>query len=146
MQIGPEKSHGVTLKPMKTIVLVVVVGSMFPLVIGQTKGTQRLSTLQAANHVGEAAIVCGKVVGARISKYSIADRGKPLTFFLDEPETNPTFFFVTWSPDPTTPQQTKAAYDGKQVCVTGKIMKMGNVPHIIATEPSQIVVQTDNKK
>jgi hypothetical protein len=145
MQIASENSHGVTLKPVKTIVLVVV-WSMFPLLFGQTKSTQRLSPLQATNHVGEAAIVCGKVVSARISRYSIADRGKPLTFFLDEPETNPTFFFVTWSPDPATIQQTKAAYEGKQVCVTGKIMKMGNVPHIIATEPSQIVIQTDNKK
>jgi hypothetical protein len=135
-----------TLKPMKTIVLLIV-WSMFPLLLlSQTKATQRLSPLEAANHVGEQAIVCGKVVAARISRYSVGNHGKPITFYLDQPETNPAFFFVALSPDSANPLEAKEAYFGKQVCVTGKITKIGNVADIMVTDPSQIKVKTDDKK
>jgi hypothetical protein len=134
-----------TFKPMKTTVLLIV-WSIVPLLLSQTKEAQRLSPLEAANHLGEQAIVCGKVVAAQISRYSAGNRGKPITFFLDQPEPNPVFSFVALSPDPANPQQTKEAYLGKQVCVTGKIMKIGNVPDIMVTDPSQIKVKTDDKK
>jgi hypothetical protein len=135
-----------TLKPMKTIVLLIV-WSMFPLfLLSQTKEPQRLSPLETANHVGEQAIVCGQVVAFKISRYSVGNHGKPINFFLDQPETNPVFFFVALSPDPANPLKAKEAYFGKQVCVTGKITKIGNVPDIMVTDRSQIKVKTDDKK
>jgi hypothetical protein len=105
----------------------------------------KLTAKEAHQHIGETATVCGKVVGARISKYAVGDHGKPITFDLDQPEPQRVFFFVTWSPDPAKLQQTKEAYDRKRVCVTGKIQEMGAVPHILATEPSQIAVEGETK-
>jgi hypothetical protein len=119
--------------------------SGWSLSIGETKELRRLTAKEAQEHVGETATVCGRVVAARISRYEVGNRGKPITLYLDKPEPDPLFFFMTWGPDPAKLEQTKASYEGKQVCVTGKIMQK-MTPHILATEPSQITVQAEGKK
>jgi hypothetical protein len=131
---------------MKTFALLARLTMLLPLTFSETKPPQRITAADAKNHVGEPATVCGTVVASRISGYSVGDRGKPITFFLDKPEPNPVFIFVTLSSDPAKVEETKAGYDGKQVCVTGKITLVNNAPHIIAKEPSQIQVQTGQKK
>lgn len=119
-----------------------------PIVLHSQANTKaELTTSEAKEHVGESATVCGRVVGAEISRYSAGSYGKPITFFLDEPEATRTFSFATLTSDPTKFEQIKKAYEGKHVCVTGKIMRLGNVlPHINVMKPSQIEIRQDEKK
>lgn len=146
----PKNLHAIsnaTLEPMKNIVrLLVCVAGICPFLPGQTNGAQRLSASEAKNHIGEPATVCGKIVTARISRYAIGERGRPITFYLDEPAPNRVFSFVSWSSDPTKVEQTKADYTGKQVCVTGTITKVGTLPHMVVTEASHIKFETEDKK
>ena len=125
--------------------LVLCLGEISSFLAGQT-GTQRFSAVEAKDHIGEPATVCGKIVAARISKYSVGGHGRPITFYLDEPSPNQVFSFVAWSSDPTKVEQTKSDYEGKQVCVTGTITKLGTLPHIIVTDLSHIKPETEEQK
>jgi len=52
---------------------------------------------EAKAHQGETVTVCGKVVDSRkVGKYGLGGFGKPVSFDLDQPETNPVFYFVTF--------------------------------------------------
>jgi hypothetical protein len=113
--------------------------------LSQTPGTVQIAPAAAASHDGQNARVCGKVVEARISKYGVAGHGFPVTLDLDKPEANPVFQAVLFSSSHVSTEQIKATYEGKQVCITGKITQMRNVPRIIATDPSQFQLQTPNK-
>lgn len=119
---------------------------MLPMLYSQANEALRLSPPEAKAHFGEMATVCGRVVDTKTSKYSVGGLGKPITFFLDSPQPNPEFSFTAWTPDPTKLSQLKEAYEGKRVCVTGKIVKLANVPHVTATDLSQIEVQNESRK
>jgi hypothetical protein len=114
---------------------------------GQNPKAQTMTAAEAQNHIGETAIVCGKVVGTRVSKYGVAGWGRPIILALDKPEPNPAFLIVTWpqNPKPAHPKP-EPAYLGKQVCATGKIVKEQGVPQIITSKPSQVTIQSDEKK
>jgi hypothetical protein len=105
----------------------------------------RVTPADAKNHPGTLAIVCGKIVDAQIGDPGIAGLGKPITFDLDEPQPNPVFSFVTFGAKPGEMEeahQAVAVYQGKQVCVTGKItVRPGGGPFIMAVDHSQIKVQ-----
>lgn len=106
----------------------------------------RVAPADAKNHVGETATVCGKVVDNKIPKYGIAGRGKPVTFDLDEPQPNPVFYFVAFGAQPGGPQEVIAAYQGKRVCVTGKInMQPTFAPFILAADRAQIKIQPEGQ-
>jgi len=111
----------------------------------QNPKPQTLTAAEAQNHIGDTATVCGKVVGARVSKYAVGDRGRPIFLDLDKPEPNPTFLIVTWAEDGK-PAQPEPAYLGKHVCATGKIVKERGIPQIITTKSSQTTVQPEEKK
>jgi hypothetical protein len=104
-----------------------------------------LTSYDAKNHLGEMATVCGKVVDTKIPKYGIAGHGKPVTFDLDQPEPKPVFYFVAFGSESGGPQEAIAAYQGKSVCVTGKIAAMADVPFILAADRSRIRIQTESK-
>jgi hypothetical protein len=110
----------------------------------QSPKAQTMTAAEAQNHIGDTATVCGKVAGTRVSKYGVAGRGRSIILALDKPEPNPAFLVVTFPGDAKSPQA-DATYLGKQVCATGKIVKGGSAPSIIASEPSQIKIQTGNK-
>jgi NAD-dependent DNA ligase len=112
----------------------------------QASEQMKITAGEAKTHVGETVTVCGKVVATRISKYKVADRGRPLILDLDQPEPHPVFLILTWPSDSAKPEQAKNTYQGKQVCVTGKIVEARGVPQIIAPEPPQIQVQSDKTK
>jgi len=98
-------------------------------------------------HAGETVTVCGKVVDTKIPKYGLAGRGKPVTFDLDQPEPKPVFFFVAFGSHEGGPKEAVAAYQGKRVCVTGKIETTAEpaVPFIMAADRSQINPQAEGK-
>jgi hypothetical protein len=100
----------------------------------------RINAAEAKNHIGETAMVCGKVVSNKVLKYGLAGHGKPITFDLDQPEPNPVFYFVTFGSDPEG-KDAIAAYDGKNVCVTGKINQTSGHAFIMAADREQIKVE-----
>lgn len=106
----------------------------------------KITTGEARTHVGETVTVCGKVVATRISKYEVAGRGHPVILNLDQPEPNPVFLILTWPSDQTKAAQFEESQQGKQVCVTGKIVKARGVPQIIVPDSSQIHFQSEETK
>ncbi len=56
------------------------------------------------------------------------------------------FFFVTFgSHSGANPEEAQAAYQGKSVCVTGKITVAAAVPYIMAADRSQIKIHAEDK-
>lgn len=112
----------------------------------QASEQMKITTEEARTHIGETVTVCGKVVATRISKYKVAGRGRPIILDLDQPEPNPVFLILTWPSDVAKPDQPENPYQGKRVCVTGKIVKARGVPQIVTPESTQIQVQSDETK
>src|ERR1022692_2348227 len=90
----------------------------------------RITPTEAKSRAGDTATVCGKVVDTKVGKYGLAGRGKPVSFDLDQPEPNPVFYFVAFGEQPAGPPEAIAAYQGKSVCVTGKITVAEGKPYI----------------
>jgi hypothetical protein len=127
------------------IVMICMTG-LAPLAFGQSAPSAqsttppRVTPADAKNHIGETVTVCGKVGDSRkVPKYGIAGHGKPVSFDLDQPETNPVFYFVTFGAQPGGPEEAIAAYKDKSVCVTGKIAGANSgAPFILAADRTQI--------
>jgi hypothetical protein len=132
------------MRPMRHLAVMACVAGLLPLSFSQSTATPQISPAAAESHVGQTATVCGKVVGERMSKYGVGGHGRPITLDLDKPEPNAIFHAVLFSSSSMTEDQLKTTYDGKQVCVTGKITKLA-VPTIMASDPSQFQVQATNK-
>jgi hypothetical protein len=122
------------MKNIKNLVLMMCLMGLSLLAYSQTAAPPppRIAPADAKSHVGDTVIVCGKVVGTKVAKYGLAGRGKPVNFDLDQPEPTPVFFFVAFGAQPGGPDEAIAAYQGKSVCVSGKIALAGGVPYIMA--------------
>ena len=131
---------------MKTPIITLCIAGLLPLVLAQSSTPPRITASDAKNHIGETVVVCGKVVDAKVSKYGIAGRGKPVSFDLDQPEPSPVFYFVAFGSQAGGAQEVIDAYQGKLVCVTGKITEASSGPFILAADRSQIQPQADNKQ
>ena len=132
---------------MKTLIVMMCLTGLSPLAFAQSATPPRIAASEAKKHAGETVTVCGKVVDTKIPKYGLAGRGKPVTFDLDQPEPKPVFFFVAFGSHEGGPKEAVAAYDGKRVCVTGKIETTAEpaVPFIMAADRSQIKPQAEGK-
>jgi hypothetical protein len=128
---------------MKSMILAMSMAGLSTFAIGQNAAPARVTPADAKKHVGETVTVCGKVVDNQVSKYGIGGHGKPVTFDLDEPQPNPVFYFVTFGAQPDGPNEAIAAYNGKHVCVTGKIAAAASGPYIMAADRTQIKVDSD---
>lgn len=128
---------------MKTIrAMIAMLCVISPLLHADDTKATKVAVSDAKNHIGETAMVCGKVVASNIPKYGIGGRGKPVSLFLDQPEANPVFYFVVFGQPPDGPQEVVNAYQGKQVCVTGKIdaLPSSGLPFIMAADRAQVKV------
>ncbi len=105
----------------------------------------RVNVSDVKNHIGEMGTVCGKVVDAKVAKYGISGRGKPVSFYLEQPESNPVFYFVAFGTQEGGAQEAISAYQGKQVCVSGKITQAATGPFIMAADRAQIKAQPEQK-
>lgn len=105
----------------------------------------RITAADARNHISEKVTVCGKVVDTKIEKYGLAGRGKPVIFDLDTPQPNPVFYFVAFGAQPGGPEEAIGAYNGRNVCVTGKITVASGMPYIMAADRSQVKVEAAAK-
>jgi hypothetical protein len=115
--------------------------------LAQSAPPPRVSPADAKNHIGAQATVCVKVVDTKVPKYGLSGRGKLVTFDLDQPEPNPVFYFLTFGSQSGGPQEAVAAYQGKRVCVTGKIdtVPAGGAPFILAADRAQIKPEAGDK-
>ena len=132
---------------MRTLIVMMCLTGLSPLAFAQSATPPRIAASEAKKHAGETVTVCGKVVDTKIPKYGLAGRGKPVTFDLDQPEPKPVFFFVAFGSHEGGPKEAVAAYQGKRVCVTGKIETTAEpaVPFIMAADRSQIEPQAEGK-
>ena len=132
---------------MKALIVMICMAGLLPLALAGDTTLPRVDPADTRNHVGETAIVCGKVVGADVLKNAISGHGFPVSFDLDQPEPNPVFYFIAFGTQPGGPEEAVAAYQGKRVCVTGKITTApsGGPPFILAAHRSQINVQPEQK-
>lgn len=94
-----------------------------------------VAATEAKNHVGENATVCGEVASAH---YAMRSRGSPTFINLDRPYPNQVFTVVIWGSDRPKFGNPETAYEGKHVCVTGRITLYRGAPETVASEPSQI--------
>ncbi|MGA9529941.1 MAG: hypothetical protein WBS24_17640 [Terriglobales bacterium] len=134
---------------MKNLAIIVSLTGLTALAFGDGPAPKRVSPTEAKGHIGETAIVCGKVVDMIVPRNGIGGYGMPITFDLDQPEPNPVFYFIAFAPGPPdTPQKTIDAYKDKNVCVTGKISTQPGregIPFIFASDPAKIKVDAAGK-
>jgi hypothetical protein len=131
---------------MKTLIVTIFMTGLLPFALAQSAAPPKISPADAKNHVGETAVVCGKVVDNKVAKYGIAGHGKPVSFDLDQAEPSPVFYFVAFGEKPGGPQEVISAYQGKRVCVTGKINEAATGgPFIMAADRSQVQAQPEPK-
>jgi hypothetical protein len=97
-----------------------------------------ITALEAKNHVGEKATVCGKVVSTHFASGS---KGQPTFLNLDEPYPKRIFTVVIWGNDRSKFGEPDKAYRDKRVCVTGKITNFRGTPEIAASDPADIEVR-----
>jgi len=104
--------------------------------LGYAQGS--ISAVEAKNHVGEKATVCGEVASTR---YAARSRGNPTFINLDKPYPNQVFTVLIWGNDRPKFGDPEEAYHDRHICVTGKISDYKGVPEIVAYDPSQIKAQ-----
>jgi micrococcal nuclease len=76
-----------------------------------------ISAAEAAKHIGEKAIVCGKVASTH---YAARTRGEPTFINLDKPYPNQIFTVLIWGSDRSKFGDPEEMYWNKHICVTGK--------------------------
>lgn len=100
--------------------------------------TGHITAVEAKNHVGERATVCGNVVSTH---YAARTKGSPTFMNLDEPYPRQIFTILIWGSDRPKFGDPEAKYGNKRVCVTGLIKDYRGVPEVVAEQPSQIEIQ-----
>lgn len=139
-------------KNMRNLILTMCMAAMLPLAWAQeaktaeakiAKEPARVVPSEAKNHPGETVTVCGKVVDTMVGKYGIAQHGKPVMFYLDQPRASQVFYFVTFGSKAVGPKEVLDAYTDKKVCVTGKVTMSSDRAYIMADNRDNIKVQTD---
>lgn len=138
------------MRQMKTSMVTITLISGISLAFAGDKTPVKVSPSDAKNHIGETAIVCGKVVDAKVFENGLSGFGTPIQFDLDHPEPDPVFYFIASGPEVAATQVVETqkaveAYNGKRVCVTGEIAAApgGGTPFILAAKRTQIKVQAD---
>jgi hypothetical protein len=93
---------------------------------------------EAGLHVGEVARVCGQVASAA---HLASVNGQPTFLNLDRPYPDQIFTVVIWGRSRSRfdgpPEQ---LYDGKSICVTGRVDTYRGKPQIIVEDPAQIAI------
>lgn len=131
---------------IRRIIVVLCLAVLWQAAHAQQPAPKRITPADAKNHVGENAIVCGKVVDSKVPRNGLKGYGLPASFYMDEPEPRAVFYFIEFVPGPDAADQTKPDYTGKRVCVTGKISgSPTTVPLIMANQHSQVKVEPPAK-
>jgi hypothetical protein len=104
----------------------------------QPPQSKKLAAPEAKDHVGEQAIVCGKVASSR---YAATTRGKPTFLNLDKAYPSQVFTVLIWGESREKFGTPEEKYREKQICVTGKITEYRGAPEIVVSDPLNIELQ-----
>ena len=97
-----------------------------------------ISAAEAKNHIGEKATVCGEVASTH---YAARSRGNPTFINLDKPYPEQIFTILIWGSNRQKFGDPEKTFQGKRICVSGKISDYKGVPEIVAYKPSEIKIQ-----
>lgn len=99
------------------------------------------SALEADEHLGEAARVCGTVVDAA---HVPGIGGAPTFLNFEEPHPDAAFTVVIWNEARARfDVAPEAAFRGRRICVSGRIREHEGRPQIVLEDPSQITAPDD---
>jgi hypothetical protein len=104
----------------------------------QTQESKKLTAVEAKDHVGEHATVCGKVVSTR---YAASTRGKPTFLNIDKSYPNPLFTILIWGENREKFGRPEEKFRDKQVCVTGKITEYRGGAETVISDPQNIEIE-----
>jgi DNA/RNA endonuclease YhcR with UshA esterase domain len=96
---------------------------------------KKLAASEAKDHYGEMATVCGEVVSAR---YAATSNGEPTFLNFDKAYPNQIFTVVIWGDNRSKFGKPEDEYQGKRICVSGKITAYAGLPEIVLVDPKQI--------
>ena len=131
---------------MRTIIVMICLVGLWQAAHAQEPAPKRIAPADAKNHSGENAIVCGKVVDAQIPRNGLSGHGLPASFYMEEPAAHAVFYFIEFVPGPEATDQPRPDYNGKRMCVTGKISASPTgVPFIMALKHSQVKPEAPTK-
>lgn len=101
----------------------------------------KIEASEAFQHIGEFAEVCGHVASAA---YLGTIGGRPTFLNFERPYPDQVFTVVIWgSSRENFDGRPESLYDGKTLCVTGKVAVHEGVAQIIVDHPDQIVVTSE---
>jgi len=106
-------------------------------VYAQSQQSKKLTALEAKDHIGEQATVCGEVASTR---YAATSRGNPTFLNLDKPYPSQVFTVLIWGENRDKFGTPEEKYREKQICVTGKITEYRGAPEIVASDPQSIQI------
>jgi hypothetical protein len=107
-------------------------------VSGFSADPPRIPATEAAHHIGEVAQVCGHVASAA---YIASSKGRPTFLNLERPYPDQAFTVVIWGSNRSRFEgPPERLYDGKSICVTGRIETYRGKPQIVAEDGDQIVI------
>lgn len=107
---------------------------------GATDQPTGIPASEAAHHVGEVVTVCGRVASAA---HIGSVKGRPTFLNFERPYPDQPFSVVIWeSARARFDKPPERQFDGKSVCVTGRIETYRGKPQIVVEDPDQIVVTT----
>jgi micrococcal nuclease len=98
-------------------------------------GRPTIEAAEARAHLGEVVEVCATVASAR---YLPQAGGQPTFLNLERPHPDQSLTVVIWGSDRAAFGVPEQSYDGRRICVTGKIREWRGKPEIIVSDPSQI--------
>ena len=134
------------MKNLKMLLVLIFTMGLLPALAQESK-PPLVKPADTKDHVQQTATVCGKVVGSKVAMNGVGGHGFPVNLYIDEPEASAIFYFTAFpgeseSGETGDPKKVVAAYEGKHVCVTGKILKIENgTPFIIAADKAKIKVE-----
>lgn len=92
----------------------------------------------AADHVGEAAVVCGRVAD---TSYRPDVDGRPTFLNFERPYPDQAFTVLIWGEHRTEFDRPETRLRGKRVCVRGRIRMHREIPQIEAVDPAQLEIE-----
>lgn len=111
-----------------------------PAVCAEKAESVGIPASEAVHHVGEVLTVCGHVASAA---YIGSVEGRPTFLNFERPYPDQLFSVVIWeSARARFDKPPERQFDGKSVCVTGRIETYRGKPQIVVEDPEQIVVKT----
>jgi hypothetical protein len=116
--------------------LLLLIGTVL---VSPIQAQKKLTANEAKEHFGETATVCGAVVSAR---YADSTKGQPTFLNLDKPYPSQVFTVVIWGDNRSKFGKPENDYNGKRICVTGKITAYAGLPEIVAEDPKQLHIET----